>query len=200
MSGPTNNNGDTSSGPKLDGATLDLSLNITWHRDETWSFINDLRTRHYPQDLLVNGAHIGLFARLTVPGNDLAEIIKDLQVVVSKYREFEFTFEAVAKKPWNKLIGIPVRSPQLKRLRAELNDRWMPRGITNSSERGYNPHATIHARVSKAEAQSHLPAVRRAVEERVRSRGRMKGRAVGVDLLEDKEGEPWRIIASLPFG
>ena len=77
--------------------------------------------------------------------------------------------------------------------------RWVPRGILGISERGYGPHATIHACVSKEEALLHVSPIRRSVEERVRSHGRMKGKAMGVDLVEDKEGETWRIIASVPF-
>lgn len=122
MSGSTGSS-NASALPKSDSATINLALNLTWHRDDTWTFINDLRTRHYPRDLLFNEAHIGLFAHLKVPANDLAGIIRDLEEIVSTFRRFEFVFEAVAKKPWKKNVAIPVRSSQLKRLRAELNDR-----------------------------------------------------------------------------
>lgn len=46
---------------------LQLSLNIMWEQDVHYNFINGLRTQYTPPDLLWNGAHLSLFARLNVP-------------------------------------------------------------------------------------------------------------------------------------
>ena len=80
--------------------------------------------------------------------------------------------------------------------------RWTPLKIVDVNERStksYQPHATIHNRVSKEQARSVFESTQQAVKQRVSAKGRLRGQAIGIQLLEFREGQPWRVIASVPF-
>jgi hypothetical protein len=77
--------------------------------------------------------------------------------------------------------------------------RWATLDIVQSQERSlksYRPHITIHNRVSTQAARSAFGRAKRAFKAH---KGRLRGRAVGIQLYEYLDGQPWRLVASFPF-
>lgn len=77
--------------------------------------------------------------------------------------------------------------------------RWAYAGLVDRQERNpisYQPHVTIHARVSKQEAQRVFPIIASSFE----SRSALRGRFTGINLWEYKEGQSWTLIESFPLG
>jgi len=178
---------------------LNLTMTLMWEHDADYQFINGLRTQHYPPELLFNPAHTGLFTRVTVPPQLFDQIKNDIIEVAGQQVPFRFDFEC-APALWGKCVVLGIVSDQLEYLREELNRRWAPTGTVNRSEtRGYQPHVTVHGRVSAAKARSVYKSVRKSVTVCVRTKGYLHGRAVGIQIWEFIEGQSWRHLASYPF-
>ncbi|KAL6308345.1 hypothetical protein BKA93DRAFT_764462 [Sparassis latifolia] len=178
---------------------LNFTLTLLLESDEDYHYINGLRTKHYPPDLLFNPAHIGIFTRLTVPPALVAEVHADLAEMGRK--EKRFTLQ-LARKPqlWGKCVVLPVMSSPLESVRSALNTRWAGMGIVHPSERnGYQPHFTVHGRVSAAAARAAHDRVSQSFAARAQVKRLPRGRALGFQLWEYQEGMPWRHVATFPF-
>ncbi|KDQ17959.1 hypothetical protein BOTBODRAFT_171656 [Botryobasidium botryosum FD-172 SS1] len=179
--------------------SLDLTVTLMWEADADYQFINGLRTEYYPHELLHNPAHIGLFTRVTVPPQLFPKIQADIMEIAMRQTSFHFEFER-APVPWGKCVVLPAISSQLVHLRGVLNSRWASAEIVDLSERrGYQPHVTIHGRVSAAKARSVHKLVKQSLAARTRIAGRPQGRAIGINLWEFVKDQPWRHLASYPF-
>jgi len=173
-------------------------VTLWWVPDDTYNYINALRTTHYPPELLFNPAHVGLFTRVTVPSDLLNQVRADVSQIAGECTPFRFEFGTSACL-WGKCVVLPIVSHIVDVVRSRLNARWMSSDIVDRSERkSYQPHVTIHARVSKARARSVFQSIRQTITERV-SNGRLQGQAIGIQLWEYNEGQPWRHIVSVPF-
>jgi hypothetical protein len=80
--------------------------------------------------------------------------------------------------------------------------RWQSSGIVDWQERNsYQPHITLHARVSKTAAKEHH---RLIASELSRHGGRLQGHAVGLKLVEyndpSDDDRKWMDVATYRFG
>lgn len=177
------------------------TLTFVWTPNADYEFVNALRTEHYPAELLYNAAHIGVFTRVTVPSALLEQAKSDIRNVAAQHRAFDFKFQPTVAL-FGKCVVLRVNRNQPGRaflIRNQLNDRWAHAGFVDPQERNpksYQPHVTIHARVSKQEAQRVFPLIASAFE----SRAAPQGRITGINLWEYKEGQPWILIEFFPFG
>ena len=198
-------------------APTDLTVTAMWETDADYRYMDELRTEHYPPERLFNGAHISLFARLTVPRHRRVQVMDDLRQVAALQKPFDFKFK---NKPslWGKIVVVQIDSRPLAQVRSALNKkftntiqcslhvltfchlRWAHSGMIDRNERGrYAPHVTVHARISKQKASDVFDAVEQSFATRIQVKGRPHGKVVGVQLLEYMEDEPYRLIAEFPF-
>lgn len=99
---------------------LPLTMSIDWVADADYHWMNGLRTQHYPPNLLVNPAHLGLFTRLRVPVERFEQVLADIEAIAAVTSPFEFICN---RDPmlWGKTVAIPARANALDALRASLN-------------------------------------------------------------------------------
>jgi len=145
--------------------------------------------------------HVSLFTRLTVPPDLRAQVKDDISRIACEQASFHFDFEPYPNL-WGKCVALKIQSDMLCLVRSKLNNRWMSSKIVHPQERrssSYQPHVTIHGRVSKHEARVVFQKARKSLKARVLAKGCLRGQAIGIQLWEYHEGQPWTHIASFPF-
>ena len=104
-------------------AQTNLTVTAMWENDADYQYMDELRTEHYPPERLFNGAHISLFARLTVPPHRRVQVMNDLRQVAASQRPFHFKFQ---NKPslWGKAVVVRLDSRPLTQVRNALNKKF----------------------------------------------------------------------------
>ncbi|KAF7979776.1 hypothetical protein HWV62_40806 [Athelia sp. TMB] len=184
-------------------STIPIACTITyaWSPDMDYDFMNALRTEHYPPELLFNPAHVGLFTRVAVPPARLEQAKADIKQVAALHTRFSIKFQSNVRL-FGKCVVLrvnPNHAGHIFSIRNVLNERWAHAGFVDPQERShtsYQPHVTIHARVSKQEAKKLSPIIANAFESRVVC---VSGNITGINLWEYKEGQPWALIEHFPF-
>ncbi|KAI0310097.1 hypothetical protein OF83DRAFT_916189 [Amylostereum chailletii] len=175
-----------------------FGLNIQWVEDDAYSFINDLRTVHYPREHQKNPAHISLFAHLDVPQDQIAAMEATLFEVASKSVPFSFKIQSKAHQ-WGKTVVLRVSSDKLYKMRKAINRTLHPLAIVNEKERrdkSFQAHITVHARVSKSAALQAHGHISETLSRYAGSNGALRGKAVGIVLVEYIDEGPWREVAT----
>ena len=100
-----------------------LGLMLLWAEDAHHTFLENLRTTHYPAELLFNPVHIGLFTRLNVSSSELERIQRTLATICGGRKPFLFKIGKLCQ--WGKTVIVRVNSDKLSRLRKDLNQRYV---------------------------------------------------------------------------
>lgn len=103
-------------------APLQWTVTLWWAPDDTYDYINSLRTTYYPPELLLNPAHVGLFTRVTVPSELLNKVKADISQIAGEYTPFRFDFGS-STCLWGKCVVLPILSHSVGFLRSRLNEK-----------------------------------------------------------------------------
>jgi 2'-5' RNA ligase len=145
-----------------------------------------LRTRHFPADRLVVGAHVTLFH--AIPGDHEATALTDVRAVAARTRPFPVAEGA----PYSLGRGVALRvtSPALLAVHADLAARWAP-WLTRQDRQPFRPHVTVQSKVDPDTA-------RRTLAELTATTGGGTATATGLALWH-YDGGPWSPLATAPF-
>lgn len=148
---------------------------------------DDLRSRHFPADRLVVGAHVTLFHAL--PSERLDATLDTVREIAAATHPFAITEE----QPYSLGRGVALRvtSAVLAGVHAELASRWAP-WLTRQDSQPFRPHVTVQNKVA--------PEVARATQaELSASLTGWSGTGAGIALWR-YEGGPWSAVDTVPFG
>ncbi|KAH9974806.1 hypothetical protein BGW80DRAFT_1302794 [Lactifluus volemus] len=109
--------------PTAIGATRMMALMLLWAEDAGHTFLQYLRTTHYPPNLTFrNTVHISVFTRLAVPSSRLELIQRTLRMTCAKRKPFSFMIGPLCQ--WEKTVVMVVDSHKLGGLRKDLTERY----------------------------------------------------------------------------
>lgn len=130
-----------------------------WMDDLTQTWLNDLRTRHFPPHLNRLSAHLTLFHALR--GENRTSIEEEINQVLYQHLPKEGESEGSATLQFPKLISLGrgfaaevVCAPLVKIHRA-LQGKWW-NDLTPQDRQGFRPHVTLQNKVSPVSAQNTL--------------------------------------------
>jgi hypothetical protein len=150
--------------------------------DDSFAWLNDLRSRHFPPERNVLAAHLTLFHRLS--GAQIARIAS----AALPEAPLAIGFDAVVLLGFGNAIR--AASPELMQLRAGLK-QTMGGSLSRQDEQRWSPHVTIQNKVLPDQAR-HL---HKALGSDFATRA---GQATGV-LAWEYLGGPWRLAHRFPF-
>ncbi|MBP2471881.1 hypothetical protein JOF53_000753 [Crossiella equi] len=158
---------------------LVLTARVDQDTQDRW---DALRTKWFPPERLLVGAHLTLFHAL--PGEHLPRVLADLREVLPQ------PFTALAGAPYSLGGGVALRveSAELLALHRELRRRWAP-WLTRQDGQPLRPHVTVQNKVSADTARATLAAL--TAEWRPR-----RVQVLGVAVW-DYLGGPWRARATV---
>lgn len=104
--------------------TLHCTVTLWWVPDDSYSYINALRTTHYPPELLLNPAHVGLFTRVTADTDLFNRLRADINKVAGENTPFEFEFGS-SPCLWGKCVVLPIVSSNVALIRSQLNEKYV---------------------------------------------------------------------------
>lgn len=152
--------------------------------EETRRRWDELRTRHFPADRLLVGAHVTLFH--AIPGEHLADVLADVRAVAAR------PFPVVEEEPYSLGRGVALRvvSAPLRTIRADLAVCWAA-WLSPQDSQPFRPHVTVQNKVDPDIARATLAELRTTT-------GGWTATATGIALWHYDNG-PWSPIATVPF-
>lgn len=161
-----------------DLSAASASFVLTLEMDgEAFAAFDALRRRFYAPERNLVPAHVTLFYRL--PGERSREVKALLRAVAFREKPLDITVgEARALE---RGVAFFLDAPRLNALRDQLSDEWWP-WLEDDDKVRFQPHVTIQANVSEAEARRTIAGVRGLAPRRMRG--------VGLRLWRYRDG-PW---------
>lgn len=154
--------------------------------DEAQQRFDDLRSRHFPGDRLVVGAHVTLFH--AVPGEHEDAVRTDLGTAAGRP---PFDVEVSGLRLLGRGVAYDLRSDDVTALRGDLARRWAP-WLTRQDAQWKHPHVTVQNKVAPERARAlHADLAADFTPYAVP--------ATGLGLWR-YDGGPWTALASYPFG
>ncbi|GHE14143.1 2'-5' RNA ligase family protein [Klenkia taihuensis] len=147
---------------------------------------DELRSRHFPADRLVVGAHVTLFH--AVPGEHEDAVRADLAAAADRPG---FDVEVAGVRMLGRGVAFDLRSDDVTGLRTALARRWAP-WLTRQDAQWRHPHVTVQNKVTPAAARALHDDLADGFEP-------YPVPASGLGLWR-YEGGPWAPLDRYPFG
>jgi hypothetical protein len=147
---------------------------------------DELRSRHFPADRLVVGAHVTLFH--AVPGEHEDAVRADLAAAADRPG---FDALVAGVRMLGRGVAFDLRSDDVTGLRTALARRWAP-WLTRQDAQWRHPHVTVQNKVTPAAARALHDDLAAGFEP-------YPVRASGLGLWRYENG-PWAAVARYPFG